>query len=137
MAPYLLRRLLLIPPTILGILLLNFVIIQAAPGGPIEQVMAQMGGMDSLGSTRIDSSGGEAVANRSGDDSASSYRGSRGVDARFIAELEKQFGFDSDEVRQTLGDVPLPEFEVVKWIREYIDEGLKEIFGGVLNEIIS
>lgn len=94
MAPYLLRRLLLIPPTILGILLLNFVIIQAAPGGPIEQVMAQMGGMDSLGSTRIDSSGGEAVANRSGDDSSSSYRGSRGVDARFIAELEKQFGFD-------------------------------------------
>lgn len=49
----------------------------------------------------------------------------------------KEFVFDSDEVRQTLGDVPLSEFEVVKWLREYIDEGLKEIFGGVLNEIIS
>ena len=93
MAPYLLRRLLLIPPTLLGILLLNFLIIQAAPGGPIEQVMAQMGGMDGLSSTRIDSAGGEAVASRS-DDSGSSYRGSRGVDARFIAELEAQFGFD-------------------------------------------
>ncbi|MBE0507082.1 MAG: microcin C ABC transporter permease YejB [Marinospirillum sp.] len=92
MAPYLLRRLLLIPPTLLGILLLNFVIIQAAPGGPIEQVMAQMGGMDAMGSTRLDSSGGESVS--SGDEGGSAYRGSRGVDARFIAELEQQFGFD-------------------------------------------
>jgi len=56
MLPYLFRRLLLIPPTLLGILLLNFAIIQAAPGGPIEQVMAQMGGMDSMSSTRMDSS---------------------------------------------------------------------------------
>ena len=92
MAPYLLRRLLLIPPTLLGILLLNFVIIQAAPGGPIEQVMAQMGGLDSMGSTRLDSSGGESTS--SGSDDSSAYRGSRGVDARFIAELEQQFGFD-------------------------------------------
>lgn len=88
MAAYLLRRLLLIPPTLLGILLLNFVIIQAAPGGPIEQIMAQMGDMGSLDSTRLGSSTGEAGS------SDSSYQGSRGVDARFIAELEAQFGFD-------------------------------------------
>lgn len=50
---------------------------------------------------------------------------------------DKQFVFDSGEVRKTLGDVPLSEFEVVKWLREYIGEGLKEIFGGVLSEIVS
>lgn len=93
MGPYLLRRLLLIPPTLLGILLLNFVIIQAAPGGPVEQIMAQMGGLDSMGSTRLDTSGGgERVSGA--DEGGSAYRGSRGVDARFIAELEQQFGFD-------------------------------------------
>jgi len=91
MLPYLLKRLLLIPPTILGILLLNFVIIQAAPGGPIEQVMAQMGGMDSMGSTRMDSSAASEVTRTS---DSSNYRGSQGMDAQFIAELEQQFGFD-------------------------------------------
>ncbi|WP_404418625.1 microcin C ABC transporter permease YejB [Marinospirillum sp.] len=91
MLPYLFRRLLLIPPTLLGILLLNFVIIQAAPGGPIEQVMAQMGGLDSMSSTRMDSSAASEVANNSDD---SGYRGSQGIDAQFIAELEQQFGFD-------------------------------------------
>ncbi|SFB85521.1 microcin C transport system permease protein [Marinospirillum celere] len=90
MYPYLLRRLALIPPTLLGILLLNFAIIQAAPGGPIEQVMAQMGGIDSMSSTRMDSSAASEVS-RSDD---SSYRGSQGIDAQFIAELEQQFGFD-------------------------------------------
>ena len=89
MQAYLLRRLLLIPPTLLGILLLNFIIIQAAPGGPVEQVMAQMGGLDAMGSTRMDSSGSES---RGSEDSA--YRGARGIDAHFIAELERQFGFD-------------------------------------------
>lgn len=89
MLPYLLKRLLLIPPTLLGILLLNFTIIQAAPGGPIEQVMAHMGGMETMSSTRMGSS---AAAEVSGGDS--DYRGSRGLDAQFIAELEQQFGFD-------------------------------------------
>ncbi|MDR9467760.1 microcin C ABC transporter permease YejB [Marinospirillum sp.] len=91
MLPYLFRRLLLIPPTLLGILLLNFVIIQAAPGGPIEQVMAQMGGLDSMSSTRMDSSAASEVSS-SNDESG--YRGSQGIDAQFIAELEQQFGFD-------------------------------------------
>lgn len=86
MAAYFLKRLLLIPITLLGVLLLNFIIIQAAPGGPIEQVMAQMGAMDNLGSTRLNASSEAA--------SSSGYQGSRGVDAHFIAELEAQFGFD-------------------------------------------
>lgn len=50
---------------------------------------------------------------------------------------DRQFVFNSGEVRQTLGDVPLSEYEVVKWLREFISEGLKEIFGGVLSEIVS
>jgi hypothetical protein len=49
----------------------------------------------------------------------------------------KQFKFNSREVAQRLGEVPLAEFAVVQWLREYIGEGLKEIFGGVLNEIVS
>ncbi len=57
-----------------------------------------------------------------------------------ILQLEnasRQFVFNSDEVSKTLGEVPISEFEVVKWLREYIGEGLKEIFGGVLSEIVS
>ena len=49
----------------------------------------------------------------------------------------KQFEFNSREVRQTLGEVPLTEFTVVQWLREYIGEGLTDIFGGVLSEIDS
>jgi len=50
---------------------------------------------------------------------------------------DRQFVFNSREVKQVLGDVPLSEFEVIVWLREYISEGLKEIFGGVLSEINS
>lgn len=102
MARYFLKRLLLIPPTLLGILLLNFAIIQAAPGGPVEQILAQMHSMDSMGSTRIGAASSEVssagVASNSSSSSGSSYRGSRGVDAEFIAELERQFGFDKPPV---------------------------------------
>ncbi len=54
-----------------------------------------------------------------------------------LENAERQFVFNSGEVRKTLGEVPLSEFEVVRWLREYIYEGLKEIFGGVLSEIVS
>lgn len=50
---------------------------------------------------------------------------------------EKQFIFDTREVKKTLGEVPISEFEVVSWLREYIGEKLNEIFGGVLSEIVS
>ncbi|WP_114416502.1 microcin C ABC transporter permease YejB [Marinospirillum perlucidum] len=91
MLAYLLRRLVLIPPTLLGILLLNFVIIQAAPGGPIEQILAQMDGLEGMSSTRMDT---QASNEASGSSDSSGYRGSQGLDAQFIAELEQQFGFD-------------------------------------------
>ena len=86
MAAYVLRRLLLMIPTLLGILLLNFIIVQAAPGGPIDQMLARSQGLDSSASTRLDGGGGDSVKGES--------RGSRGVEERFIAQLEEQFGFD-------------------------------------------
>ena len=54
-----------------------------------------------------------------------------------LENTDTQFIFNSGEVRKALGEVPLSEFEVVRWLREYIGEGLKEIFGGVLSEIVS
>ncbi|WP_407921346.1 microcin C ABC transporter permease YejB [Aidingimonas lacisalsi] len=74
-------------PTLLGILLLNFVIVQAAPGGPIDQMLARFEGMQDTSSTRLDSGGGDAV-------SSGQSRGARGVEERFIQQLEQQFGFD-------------------------------------------
>jgi microcin C transport system permease protein len=83
---YIARRLLLMIPTLLGIMLINFVIVQFAPGGPIEQVMAQVQGTAEFSTTRF-----SGVA---GDEVASETRGGRGLDPAFIAELERQFGFD-------------------------------------------
>ncbi len=82
MLNYILRRLLLIIPTLLIILLVNFVIIQAAPGGPVEQAIARLQG---LGGTTVGSSGG---------DSAQTSRASRGLDPKLIADIEHQYGFD-------------------------------------------
>ncbi|QJQ96240.1 MULTISPECIES: microcin C ABC transporter permease YejB [Halomonadaceae] len=87
MASYVLRRLLLMIPTLLGIMLLNFIIVQAAPGGPIDQMLARFEGMDAMASTRLDVGGADVVTR---DES----RGSRGVEPRFIEALEEQFGFD-------------------------------------------
>jgi microcin C transport system permease protein len=88
MAAYVVRRLLLMIPTLLGIMVINFVIVQFAPGGPVERVIAQMHGLNEGASTRIGGGSGADVA------SSSKYRGARGLDPQFIAELERQFGFD-------------------------------------------
>ncbi|MEM7079712.1 MAG: microcin C ABC transporter permease YejB [Pseudomonadota bacterium] len=85
MGRYLLRRVLLILPTLLGILLINFVIVQFAPGGPVEQVLAQAAGANM--STTASVSGGEMAG-------SSGYTGSEGIEPGLIEELEKQFGFD-------------------------------------------
>jgi microcin C transport system permease protein len=86
-------------PTLLGILFVSFVVVQFAPGGPVERVIAQMTGADTGASSRISgSSGGDfgvrAPANTSIDGSNSKYRGAQGLDPEFIKSLEKQFGFD-------------------------------------------
>jgi len=95
MANYIIRRLLLIVPTLLGILTVTFVIVQFTPGGPIENIIASLQGTggDSLSNLSGGGSSGMAGEGLSGS-SMSSYRGSAGLDPEFIAALEKQFGFD-------------------------------------------
>ncbi|MCS2610556.1 microcin C ABC transporter permease YejB [Halomonas dongshanensis] len=87
MARYTLRRLLLMIPTLFAIMLLNFIIVQAAPGGPIDQMLARFEGANAMASTRLDMGGADIQVS---DES----RAARGIDPRFIAQLEEQFGFD-------------------------------------------
>ena len=99
MAAYILRRLLLIVPTLLGIMLLNFAIVQVAPGGPVEQMIAQITGTDAGATARL-GGGSDMVSDTQADmDLTSSqmdskYRGAQGLDPALIARIEKQFGFD-------------------------------------------
>ncbi len=91
MLAYILRRLALIPLTLLGIITLNFLIVQLAPGGPVERTLAQIKGMNPEGLAGF-SSGGDMARSSSG--SSSMYRGAQGLDPAFVKEIEKQFGFD-------------------------------------------
>ena len=94
MLAYIARRLLLMIPTLFGILLVSFLIVQFAPGGPVERILAQLQGADA-GATSHFSGGGEtSMAAGGAADFSSKYRGAQGLDPKFIAELEKQFGFD-------------------------------------------
>jgi microcin C transport system permease protein len=86
-------------PTIFGIMLVSFVVVQFAPGGPVERVMAQLSGTDTGATSRISGSSGGDFANRGAMTGAqgevnSKYRGAQGLDPAFIKSLEKQFGFD-------------------------------------------
>ena len=90
MFAYILRRIALIPLTMFGIIALNFIIVQMAPGGPVERTLAQIKGMDAM--NRVSGGGGEI--RRSGSENASLYRGAQGLDPNFVKEIEKQFGFD-------------------------------------------
>ena len=101
MTAYIIRRLLFIIPTMLGIMLVAFVVVQFAPGGPVEQVIAKLSGSDTGATSRISgSSGGDfgsrgmAQGGSGGDAVSSKYRGAQGMDPEFIKKLEKQFGFD-------------------------------------------
>ena len=100
MAAYLIKRLLLIIPTLIGVLSLTFMLTQFAPGGPVERIIAQLTGTDSAGTSRISGGGGDGVGQRGGqpgqgaDSSGSKYRGGQGLDQQLIKQLEKQFGFD-------------------------------------------
>ena len=100
MGAYILRRLLLMIPTILGIMLVSFLVIQFAPGGPVEKVIAQLTGTDVSATARIgggeggDFGGAQPGSQSGGEAVTSKYRGAQGLDPEFIKELEKQFGFD-------------------------------------------
>src|SRR3954471_3364382 len=101
MSAYIIRRILFMIPTLLGIMLVSFVVVQFAPGGPVERVIAQLSGSDTGATSRISGSPGGDLGMRgqpggaSGIDAANSkYRGAQGLDPEFIKSLEKQFGFD-------------------------------------------
>jgi microcin C transport system permease protein len=91
MLAYIARRLLLMIPTIFGVMLVSFVIVQFAPGGPVERVIAQLQGNNTDPASRIGGGTGD-IGSGGGDSSA--YRGSQGLDPEFIKQLEAQFGFD-------------------------------------------
>jgi len=95
MGSYIIRRLLLIIPTLFAIMVVNFAVIQIAPGGPVEQVIAQLTGTGADITERVTRSGtSETLDTGQGNNSNPTYRGAQGLDPEFIKELEKQFGFD-------------------------------------------
>ncbi len=99
MFAYIVRRLLLIIPTLIGIMTINFLIVQAAPGGPVEQALAKLKGDDVTAMSRFSQSegaegGGQSPGSLDGGGGNSKYRGSRGIEPELIADIEKQYGFD-------------------------------------------
>ena len=106
MLAYIVRRLLLIIPTLFGIMVINFAVVQVAPGGPVEQIIAELQGTATEATGRIGGTGadfGPQTTEPSGvGEAASRYRGAQGLDPEFIAELERQFGFDKPPVERFL-----------------------------------
>src|SRR3974377_949131 len=111
MTPYTPRRILLMIPTLLGILFVSFLVVQFAPGGPVDRVIAQLSGADTGAPSRISGGGanirpGGPAGGAAADAVNSKYRGAQGLDPEFIKSLEKQFGFDK----------PAPErFALMVW----------------------
>ncbi|KQZ82949.1 microcin ABC transporter permease [Mesorhizobium sp. Root157] len=117
MGAYILRRVLLMIPTLLGIMAISFAVIQFAPGGPVEQVIAKLTGQGGDASDRIGGGGGGDIVGGNldvGGDVSSKYRGAQGLDPEFIAKLEKQFGFDKP---------PLERFGKMIWDYARFDFG--------------
>jgi microcin C transport system permease protein len=112
MAAYILRRILLMIPTIFGIMAISFLVVQFAPGGPVERVIAQIQGTDVSATARIGGGaggdfGGGAGQQIGGEGGVNSkYRGAQGLPPEFIEELERQFGFDKP---------PLERFGLMLW----------------------
>jgi len=106
MLAYITRRLLLIVPTLLGIMIVNFAVIQFAPGGPVEQLIAQITGTAVDATARVSGSSSGETARTQGLSGAggsdSKYRGAQGLDPEFIKEIEKLYGFDKPPVERFL-----------------------------------
>ncbi len=99
MGAYILRRLLLIIPTLIGIMIINFTLTQFVPGGPIEQIIARLEGE---GDVFAGISGGSGDAGAQQGFETENYVGSRGLPPEFIAKLEKEFGFDKPPLERFL-----------------------------------
>ena len=115
MGAYILRRLLLMIPTLFGIMAVSFAVVQFAPGGPVEQVIAKITGQ--AGGDRLSGSGADMGAQNfdaGSSDVSSRYRGAQGLDPEFIKKLEKQFGFDKQ---------PLERFFLMLWNYSRFDFG--------------
>jgi len=108
MASYIIRRILFMIPTLLGIMILNFAIVQAAPGGPVERMVAQLTDITGsaasatarIGGPTSDSGASASAMNRAPIDSA--YRGGRGLDPEIIKDIEKMYGFDKPPLERFL-----------------------------------
>jgi len=116
MLAYAIRRLLLIVPTLFGILIINFIVVQAAPGGPVEVMISRLRGQAVEATARVGGTGGaETSAGRpapgavGGGDLTQKYRGARGLDPELIRQLERQYGFDR----------PAPE-RFLRMVRSYL-----------------
>ena len=102
MGAYILRRILLMIPTLFGIMAISFIVIQFAPGGPVEQVIAELTGQGGGAMSTISGGGSDMAQNfdTSGD---VRYRGAQGLDPAFIEKLEQQFGFDKPPLERFFG----------------------------------
>ena len=131
MAQYFLKRLLLMIPTLFGILTINFIIIQAAPGGPVDQMIAKMRGLTLDATARFGGSGDMSGSpqNHAMNDMSDKYRGARGLDPEFIKEIERMYGFDKpayerfwimikNYLRFDLGDSYFRDISVISLIKE-------------------
>ncbi|MDF2601536.1 MAG: inner rane transporter permease protein YejB, partial [Methylobacterium brachiatum] len=131
MLGYILRRIGLMIPTLFGIMLITFTIVQFAPGGPVERVLSQMKGQGDGTLSRVTGGGGDLGGGRAagGGEGNSRYRGAQGLSPDFIAKLEKQFGFDKpaperfakmlwDYVRFDFGRSYFRDVTVIQLIKE-------------------
>jgi len=137
MGAYIARRILLMIPTILGIMLISFAIVQFAPGGPVERIIAQLQGFDVGAAGRFSGGGGDVGqggASQAGPlmaETSSKYRGAQGLDPKFIAELEKQFGFDKPAWERFL--LMVKNYALFDFGRSYFrDESVIKLIGDKL-----
>src|ERR1700735_1652346 len=101
MIAYAIRRILLMIPTLFAIMVVNFVIIQAAPGGPVQQMIAKLKGNMVSATARVTGGTAETAPTQGGD--SGFYRGAQGIDPALIKQLVHQYGFDKP---------PLERFEL-------------------------
>lgn len=102
MGAYILRRLVLIIPTLLGIMIINFVLVQFVPGGPVEQIIAEMQGQGDV-FEGFAGGGQDAGQETRGSEASEKYLGARGLPPELIEELEKQFGLDKPPLERFFG----------------------------------